>query len=143
MQSVRYKSYRHKKEHKWRVQSMRSNTVLYQPTGNYKADTMKTIYKYHIPFGNEVTVQMPKNAELYKFGLQGIVNGHPDICVWALVDTETEITDRKFRIFGTGHPIPDNCISDTYPDMQLYVYYDTIFDRGMVWHIFAQLWLDN
>ena len=93
---------------------------------------MKTVYKYEIAFGDEAIVQIPQNAVLLKFGIQGTTNGKPNIYVWAMVDTEARLLPYHFRIFGTGHPIPD------FPN-EYFVYCDTLFDRNFVWHIFRQL----
>ena len=105
------------------------------PTG--KGTTMRTIYKYPIPFGDEATVMMPKGALLLTFAIQGIyVTGLPNICVWALVDTEAEMEAKKFKIFGTGYPLPDDCVKyggDLDYDFE---YETTVFDHKHVWHIF-------
>ena len=98
---------------------------------------MKTIYKYEIPFGDEVAIQMPKDASLIKFGLQGVVGGRPDIFVWAIVDTDAEMEERRFRIHGTGLLLPeDSVLYGSNGDE--YEYYDTLFDRMFVWHIFVK-----
>jgi hypothetical protein len=56
---------------------------------------MKTIYKYTIPFGDDPTVQMPKGASILKFTIQeSLENGYPNICVWAIVDTEAKLEER-------------------------------------------------
>ena len=101
---------------------------------------MRTIYKYEIPFCDEPTIQMPKDASILKFGTQGEqIHGQPHFYVWALVDTDAEMEERKFRIFGTGHELPDDCmkygggIEFDYD----FEYFDTLFERGFVWHIFV------
>ena len=105
---------------------------------------MRTIHKYHIPFGDEAMVMMPKGAEILKFGIQGTMpNGYPDICVWAMVDTEAEAEVRRFRIFGTGHPLPKNCMKyagcGKNPDREYeFEYWDTLFDGRGVWHMYVQ-----
>ena len=100
---------------------------------------MRAIYKYPIPFGGEATVQIPASAELLKFGVQGInANGTSNLCVWAIVDTtDTETQALKIRIHGTGQPLPDNTVFYLGNGDLEYQYYDTIFDREFVWHIFV------
>jgi len=104
---------------------------------------MRTIYKYHIPFGDEAVVLMPKKAKLLKFGIQGTApNGNPNIYVWAMVDTDNEMEANRFKIFGTGQPLLKNCIYltgyGTNPGCEYeYEYWDSLFDRDYVWHIFV------
>ena len=107
---------------------------------------MKKIYKYQIPFGDESTVQMPKGASILKVGIQSrrvpdpavmsII--YPNICAWAIVDTEAELEERKFRIVGTGHPLPDYCVKYAGIGNEDYDYFDSVFDRDFVWHIFVK-----
>ena len=60
-----------------------------------------------------------------------------------MVNTEAEVEERRFRIFGTGHPLPKNCMKyagyGENPDCEYeFEYWDTLFDgRGYVWHIFV------
>lgn len=61
---------------------------------------MKRIYKYHLPFGDVTTIQMPKDAQILSVG-----NQNEGVFVWALVDPKAELTDYQFRMAGTGHPI--------------------------------------
>ena len=63
---------------------------------------MKTIYKYElIPSGNTIIVSMPKDSKLLHIHEQ-----RGDMFIWAMVDTDNEVEDRQFKIFGTGHEIP-------------------------------------
>ena len=100
---------------------------------------MRTIYKYALPFGDEVSVQMPKDASILKFGIQSVIDSKPEIVVWAIVDTESEMEERRFRIVGTGHPLEDDTTAHCadIPCEWDYVYFDTLFDRRFVWHIFV------
>ena len=106
---------------------------------------MRTIYKYALPFGDEVSVQMPKDASILKFGIQSVIDSKPEIVVWSIVDTEAEMEERRFRIVGTGHPLEDNTIGHVLEDYTtahgsyewVYEYFDTLFDRRFVWHIFV------
>jgi hypothetical protein len=94
---------------------------------------MRTLYKYRIPIIDDPVVQMPKGAQLLKFAMQGT-----DLYVWALVDTEAEMEERKFKIFGTGHPVPDNVDLAWGIGGGYYNYRDSVFDRHFVWHIFSE-----
>ena len=100
---------------------------------------MRTIHKYQIPFGDEVAIHMPKDTSILKFSIQKIINGSPDICVWAIIDTESEMEERRFRIHCTEQPLPDNSTahgSNTVSDWD-YEYFDTLTDRQFVWHVFV------
>lgn len=72
----------------------------------YGDETMKTIYKYEA-FTNEpkdvATLTLPKGAIFRSVREQGNT-----ICVWFEVDADiTETEERKFVIYGTGHPFKD------------------------------------
>ena len=101
----------------------------------------KVIYKYRIPFDDDVSVDMPKDAQIVKFGIQGIdANNRPKVFAWALVNLPIETTEpRLFVIRGTGHPLHDFCVvseNDVPTNTPKFVYKDSLFDRAFVWHIF-------
>mgnify|MGYP003442041873 FL=1 len=85
--------------------------------------TELTIYKYQAPTPliPEKTIELPEGAEIVEVG----VDPAGDICLWALVDPNTEVKNsRKFQLVGTGHPI-------TRPVTHL----GSIGDGRFVWHI--------
>lgn len=85
---------------------------------------MRTIYKYQIEIKDTVTIEMPQEAKVLKFGFQNDI-----LCMWVLIDNSRINEHRSFNIYGTGHPC-DRSIAD---------YEDTVFDpRGFVWHIFKK-----
>jgi hypothetical protein len=59
---------------------------------------MKTIYKYKLDVTDMQTVSMPIGSKILNLNTQQEVP-----CIWALIDTDNEIEDRKFSIYGTGH----------------------------------------
>lgn len=59
---------------------------------------MKSVYKYPIP--HHGGVEMPEGAKILSVHAQ---NG--SVCLWALVDTSSPRVPRRFRMFGTGHPM--------------------------------------
>lgn len=64
---------------------------------------MKTVYKYNLAnknFSNICTISAPEGAEFLYAG-----NQHEEMCVWAEVDTNNEMVDYQFEIFGTGEEI--------------------------------------
>lgn len=59
---------------------------------------MKTVYKYPVPFGDEVTVEIPVFAKILHLNMQ-----HGEPCIWALVDSDEKPAKRRFMWRGTGH----------------------------------------
>jgi hypothetical protein len=64
---------------------------------------MKTIHKYSLDATHEdkITVMMPVVAKIVMVGSQ---NGNPFL--WAIVDTESPLVARRYRLIATGQPIP-------------------------------------
>ena len=64
---------------------------------------MKTIHKYPIEldYEHQVTVLMPRIAKIVLVGSQ-----HDQAFLWAIVDGSSPLIERRFRLIGTGHPIP-------------------------------------
>lgn len=62
---------------------------------------MKTIWKFEIPVADEVTVSMPRYAEILdvKAASPSLLN------LWAIVDTTSAPAPRRLSIRGTGHPL--------------------------------------
>ena len=61
---------------------------------------MKKVYKYDIPIQDRFSFKMPFGAEILHFGIQ-----YNLLWIWVLVDTSKEMTERRFRLAGTGHDI--------------------------------------
>lgn len=55
--------------------------------------------------------------------------------IWAQVDPEHPMKTRHFRIFGTGHPMPDDDAYATLTFIGTVITHDGTF----VWHIFEVL----
>ena len=64
---------------------------------------MRYIFKYPIEVTDEFSVKMPIGAEVLCVQTQ-----YEQVCIWALVAPDNEVTDMRFRIFGTGHTFDDN-----------------------------------
>ena len=86
---------------------------------------MKTIFKYQLDVVDTQVVKMPANADVFSAQFQG-----EQLCVWALVDTELELEDREFRIFGTGTPFEVS---------GMFRFLDTAQQGPFVRHIFVKL----
>lgn len=66
---------------------------------------MRTIYKYTIPFiPSGVVIWMPKGAEVMHVAFQ---RDEDDIKLWAAVDTDAKLEERRVRIVGTGQELPE------------------------------------
>jgi hypothetical protein len=88
---------------------------------------MKRIFKYEFAIDDDVIVHLPVNAEILTIGSQGDIP-----CIWAIINTKQELEPRHFKIFGTGHPMPDT-ITRTHEfraTLQL--------SGGLVFHVFEQ-----
>ena len=87
---------------------------------------MKTIFKYPLSVTDTQVLKMPKNADVFSAQFQG-----EQLCVWGLVDTEAELEDREFRIFGTGQP---------FEVLGMFRFVDTVQQGDyFVWHVFIKL----
>lgn len=64
---------------------------------------MKTIHKYPIEldYNHPVTVLMPAVAKIVRIGSQ-----YDQAFLWAIVDPGSPLVERRFRLIGTGQPIP-------------------------------------
>ena len=62
---------------------------------------MKTIWKWTLQ--PETTIDTPHGAKLLAVQEQ---HGEPQL--WALVDPGAETEKRTFRVYGTGHDLPDD-----------------------------------
>lgn len=61
-----------------------------------------TIWKYSIPIQDEFDLMMPRRMQPLCIQMQ---DGSPHL--WAKVDESTVKERKRFRVIGTGHPIPD------------------------------------
>ncbi len=92
---------------------------------------MKTVWKFPIPTQDGIIdILMPKNAEILH-----VADQYGQICLWALVDSDAEKVIRKFRIYGTGHPLVVNAHTG-YNTYDTYVGTAMQLDGKLLWHIF-------
>lgn len=82
---------------------------------------MRTVWKYPIKFGDTIELIMPFGAQILKFDTQDGV-----LMIWALVYDSVALQTRRFRLVGTGHPLPDYGL----------VHIGTCFHGPFVWHLF-------
>jgi hypothetical protein len=69
----------------------------------------KIIYKYHVPLGGDFSLEMPEGAKLLT-----VQNQYGDHKLWALVDTDAPIRERRFAMYGTGFDLEEQHESAAY-----------------------------
>lgn len=86
---------------------------------------MKTIHKYPLKITDVQPILIAPGYRVAHVGLDPI----RQLCLWAIIETETQKKPGLIFVVGTGHPIPD--LAKTH--LGSYV------DAPFVWHIFASL----
>lgn len=90
-------------------------------------DNTQTIWKFTFKIQDDISVKMPKGAQL----LCVKANGKDRIDIWALVYPSTKLVDRKLVVYGTGNPCSGGAQPEHYVGT---VHTDTndfhVFDRG-------------
>ena len=84
----------------------------------------KRIWKYKFKIDDEISITTKDRSVFLDCQIQ---DGEP--CIWFLVDEDAPDEVRKFRIYGTGHPLPDTGVGH---HMKTF----TEFNGGLVWHLF-------
>lgn len=65
---------------------------------------MRTVWKFELfSVDDDVRITMPMGAKILHVEAQREVP-----CVWALVDPGADKVEYRFRLAGTGHPLPDD-----------------------------------
>ncbi len=82
----------------------------------------KTIWKFDLRIDDHQYIRMPDGALILKIAVQ-----HGQTCLWAEVDPENPMVDRKFFVAGTGHPL------DPSPQRR---HLETLLIGQFVWHVF-------
>lgn len=82
---------------------------------------MQTVYKYPLPHQRDVTIELPRGAEILSVGAQD-----DNAVLWARADPHQPKVIRKLRIIGTGHPDADGTFIGTI----------LLHDGRLVFHVF-------
>lgn len=90
----------------------------------------RRVYKYGFDITDEITITMPKGAEILHVDAQG-----QGAFVWARVDPDAEPEKRRFRLAGTGHDLPADVRPDGYPVLA-HVGSFLMADGALVFHLF-------
>jgi hypothetical protein len=76
----------------------------------------QTIYRYPVKLVDEQVISMPAGATILavarREGSQTVAPGplatsHEAVELWAAVDPAAPLEERRLRVAGTGHPLPD------------------------------------
>lgn len=87
----------------------------------------KTIWKYPLSVGDLTDVEMPHDSKILCVQKQ-----FTRPCIWVELNPEADVVKRSFRIFGTGHLIPD--------DEQLqYIGTFQVADGNLVFHLYERI----
>jgi hypothetical protein len=72
-----------------------------------------------------VKIKIPSSHRILSVGEQ-----FGDVFLWAIVNNESELVEKKIYIFGTGYTLPN--------DINIYHFIGTVITDGgnYVWHIF-------
>ena len=68
------------------------------------------IWKYDLGNDGIIDIKIPKSGEVLC-----AKNQHDRICIWVKVNSENDVENRQFVVYGTGHPIdlPNLCYIDS------------------------------
>lgn len=86
---------------------------------------MNTIYKFELQEASKQSIKIPKGFRILNLGIQ-----NDNICVWAMVDSESPSELVSFEIYGTGHEIIEDA-NRRYIGTVIKTY------TGLVWHVFV------
>jgi hypothetical protein len=89
---------------------------------------VKTIWKFPLETTDLQTVRMPSGAVVLTVEAQ---DARP--CLWALVDSEAPKVNRRFAIYGTGHPFGGGDYIGTYQ----------LVGGALVFHVFELTEAEN
>ena len=87
---------------------------------------MKTIWKFNVPVEDEFVIEMPIRAEFLSVQTQF---GVPQM--WFIVEPEKSKEPRRFRVVGTGHPMPEGSLK--------YLGTFQVHEGSLVFHLFEIL----
>ena len=83
---------------------------------------MLTIWKFPFDIDDEIVINMPAGAKMLLVECQNKVP-----CLWAEVDSASELESYRFAIVGTGHPVPEDLHLEHIGSFQ---------DSPFVWHLY-------
>lgn len=91
----------------------------------------RTVYKYAEILADTVTLDLPVGARVLRVETARHRTQARDALVfWAQVDRDVPTERRTFRVFGTGHDMPDDVALE---------HVATVMDGPFVWHVFEEI----
>lgn len=90
---------------------------------------MHKIFKYELEPTDQQILQLPYGAQILDIQVQG---GAP--FVWAMVNPDAKLADRKFVTVGTGHEIKDG-----YLESLKYIGTYQISGGVLIFHVFEEI----
>lgn len=87
----------------------------------------RRVFRYRLPIADSPIVVLPTGAEVLSVGPPR--DARDELDLWAVVDpTVVTEQDRRFRVVGTGNPMPDDCGR----------FVGTVPTHGgaLIWHVF-------
>jgi len=86
---------------------------------------LKIIYKFPIDIVVDQIIKMPTGSKVLTVQTQ-----KDTICLWAIVDLKsTTFEDRKFSVYGTGHPFDKDYNLEYIGTVQQ-------IEGKLIWHVF-------
>lgn len=74
----------------------------------------RKVFRYRVELVDEQTITMPQGAQILSVARREGgrvvlgVGSHGPVEMWALVDPDARPEQRRFRVAGTGHPLPSD-----------------------------------
>lgn len=88
---------------------------------------MKEIWKYTLRLQDKDELQVPAGSVILSVG-----NPKENLWVWILVNpNETEKETKKFRIYGTGHPVDESILGRFLGTV-------SFMDGNLIFHVFEE-----
>lgn len=98
---------------------------------------MRTIHKFSLKCGEVNKIKIPMECDIISAGLaQG------QVCIWAEVETKSEMSERAILVVGTGVEIKENFALEkigTVVQPYTMIKPDTGAKGDLVWHVFEIL----
>lgn len=84
----------------------------------------RVIHRHQIPLNDaDRSIDLCGTSKIIHVGMK-----HGEVCIWVeQAERPLEPSPRHFRVFGTGHPIPEG-----------YHHKGSVVDGGFVWHVYER-----
>jgi hypothetical protein len=89
---------------------------------------MRKVHKYSFPTIDSFSLMLPDGAKILMVAPQSGIDSSIGAYLWAEVNPDASPIRRKFRLFGTGHPIENDSL----------VYVGSYQHDIFVWHLYEE-----